>query len=782
MKLTVNTDKKKDKLGDLYGLFFEDLNHAADGGLYGELVQNRSFEFAAVDNKNYHGLYAWERICQDDRQVKLVIETGNPVSDKNPHYLGLDVLEPGDDVGVMNVGYNSGMWFQKNEDYYFTCYAKREQDHDKPLKVSLRNSEGKEYVSKKFMVTDKWMRYEFILRQPDCEEINGRLAITVEGRGKVYLDFVSLFPKATFKERRNGLRKDIAEMLAAVKPKFLRFPGGCLIHDGSLDASARDSQYRYKNTLDIPENRPARRNNWGYNQTLGLGYYEYFIFCEDIGAKPLPVVPAGYDPHHKRALPLDKMQEMVDETLDLIEFANGSATSKWGSVRAKLGHPEPFGLEYLGIGNEEVGEAFFERYDIIHRAVREKYPDIKLINTASPFAAGTEYDCGWENARKNGSDLIDEHYYMHPEWFIANNDRYDNFDGKVKVFLGEYASWGNTWYNALAEASYMIGLERNAKSVGLACYAPLLCNADYVNWQPDMIWFNNHEVFGTANYYVQKLFSENQGKYTLDFSLTDAPADILVTENPDMLTGDVVLRSVDNDVEYKNIVITNLDTCEKRTYGDCKLTRENKEQIIDSIEWKNYSVSYTATELTGFKGFQIHAARKDGGNFILWELGAWQNQDGAICHNVNGRGACLTQRLIGIERGRDYQLELKIEGNQVSAYIDGELFQKATVKPVILKPLYCMAVVDDNGDIIIKAVNLSKKEQKMDIRLDGQYFGDTSGNAWIYTMAGYKPEDINSFEEPEKIKPVVTETTISIPEFTYVFPQESIVMIRIKNN
>ena len=782
MKLTVDVNKKKDYLGDLYGLFFEDINHAADGGLYGELVRNRSFEFAAVDNRNYHGLYAWERICQDDRQVRLVLETGNPVSDKNPHYLGLDVLEPGDNVGVMNLGYNSGMWFRSGAEYIFTCYAKREQDHDKPLKVSLRDAEGKEYVSKKFTVTNKWERYEFILKQPDTEETSGRLAITVEGRGKVYLDFVSLFPKDTFKGRRNGLRKDIAEMLAAVKPKFLRFPGGCLVHDGSLDASARDSQYRYKNTLDIPENRPARRNNWGYNQTLGLGYYEYFLFCEDIGAKPLPVVPAGYDPHHKRALPFDKMQEMIDETLDLIEFANGPADSEWGSVRAKLGHPEPFSLEYLGIGNEEVGQDFFDRYDIIHKAVKEKYPDIKLINTASPFAAGTEYDRGWENALKNGSDLIDEHYYMHPEWFIANNDRYDDFDGKVKVFLGEYATWGNTWYNALVEASYMIGLERNAKSVGLACYAPLLCNADYVNWRPDMIWFNNHQVYGTANYYVQKLFSENQGEYTLDFKMEDVPADIPVTENPDMLIGDVTLRSVDNDVEYKAITITNLDTGEKRTYGDLKITREEKERTIDNIAWKNYSVSYTATELTGFKGFQIHVAKKDSGNFVLWELGAWQNQDGAIVHNVNGRGACLTQRLIEIERGRDYKLEIKIEGNHVSTYIDGELFQKAQVKPVILKPLYCMAVVDGNGDIIIKAVNLSKVAREMSIKLDGMFTTDTTKTACVYTMAGYKPEDMNSFEEPEKVKSEVTETTVNMPEFDYEFPAESIVMIRIKKN
>ena len=778
MRLTINTEKKKDFLGDLYGIFFEDLNHAADGGLYGELVQNRSFEFAAIDNKNYHGLYAWEKIGADDRQVRLVLETGNPVSEKNPHYLGIDVLTPGDNVGVMNLGYNGGMWFRENAEYYFTCYARREQDFSKPLKASLRSADGEEYAAAEFEVTDKWQKYEFVLKAPKTDT-SGRLAVTAEGSGKIYLDFVSLFPKDTFKERRNGLRKDIATLLADMKPKFVRFPGGCLVHDGSLDASARDSQYRYKNTLDIPERRPARRNNWGYNQTLGLGYYEYFVFCEDIGAKPLPVVPAGYDPHHKRAVPLDKMQDIVNETLDLIEFANGPADSEWGSIRAGMGHEAPFGLEYLGIGNEEVGEAFFERYDIIHRAVRECYPDIKLINTASPFAAGTEYDRGWENALKNGSDLIDEHYYMHPDWFIANHDRYDSFDGRVKVFLGEYASWGNTWYNALAEASYMIGLERNAKSVGLACYAPLLCNVDYVNWKPDMIWFNNHQVFGTANYYVQKLFTENQGEYTLDFTLSGEPEDTVKTEKPDCICGRVTFLSVDNEVEYKNITVTNLDTNETRHYADCSLAPKET-YSAGKIEWKNYSIKCNAVERTGHKGFLIRFAEEDNKNFMHWELGGWQNQDGAICDNNNGRGACLTQRLIEIDKNREYELEIRVEGNLVSTCIDGEPFQKAERKPVILKPLYCMAAVDANKDIIIKAVNLTDEARRVNVRLDNAKAG--SRTAVVYTMAGYAPDAENSFDEPEKIKPEITEAELSLPEFEYEFPKESIVMLRIKAN
>ena len=255
----------------------------------------------------------------------------------------------------------------------------------------------------------------------------------------------------------------------------MRFPGGCLVHDGSLNPEDRNSMYRWKNTIGPVEERPARRNSWGYNQSLGLGFFEYFQFCEDIGAKPLPVLPGGYDPHHQRIVPLNELQPWIQDALDLIEFANGTPEAEWGGIRARMGHEAPFGLEYIGIGNEEVGDAFFERYPFFHRAVREKYPEIKIIGTAGPFSAGSEYEKGWKCAKEYGSDLVDEHYYHTPEWFLANHHRYDNFRAQdPKVFLGEYASWGNTWYNALAEASFMLGLERNAKAVGLACYAPML--------------------------------------------------------------------------------------------------------------------------------------------------------------------------------------------------------------------------------------------------------------------------------------------------------------------
>lgn len=495
-KITVTTNKKA-SMSDFYGIFFEDINHAADGGLYGEMIRNRAFEFSPMDNPSYQALTAWKRIEEGGASVSSFVSNKSPFSKRNPNYLILEINKTGTRAGIKNLGYNSGIAVKENESYNFSCYAKS----DKPceITVSIDNAYGEVITEKSLNITsNEWTKYSFTLTSP-IYDFSAVLAITSKQECKFCLDFVSLFPVKTYKNRKNGMRNDIAEMLADLKPKFMRFPGGCLIHDGTLNSNDRNSMYRWKNTIGAVTDRPSRRNNWRYNQSLGLGYFEYFQFCEDIGAKPLPVLPAGYNPHMEQAVPLDEMQEWIDDALDLIEFANGTADTKWGKIRCDMGHAEPFNLEYLAVGNEEVGQGFWDRYDLFHKAIKEKYPQIKIINSAGPFPQGGEFERGWNNAKKNGSDLVDEHYYTSPEWMLANCHRYDNMpsDGP-KVFLGEYASWGNTYYNALIEAAYMTGLENNAHAIGLVCYAPLLCNVDYINWQPDMIWFDNHRVYGLS--------------------------------------------------------------------------------------------------------------------------------------------------------------------------------------------------------------------------------------------------------------------------------------------
>ncbi|HBA48567.1 MAG TPA: hypothetical protein DCZ91_12375 [Lachnospiraceae bacterium] len=365
--IIIRSKDKQRPISDLFGIFLEDINHTA--GLYAEMVQNRSFEFSPVDNPSYHALTAWEK-TGDGTDVALAVLEGDAVSGKNPHYLRMQAIQVAigqnaeGKAGVRNVGFGDGMHFEIGKRYRFSCYARYAGDSPCSLEVALQDGRGADVSCENLSVKQKsWEKLTCVLTAKETV-LNGKLALLIPQGRAIELDFVSLFPEETYKGRENGLRKDLAETLEELHPRFLRFPGGCLVHDGQLDGNARDSLYRWKNTIGPVEERPARRNNWRYNQTLGLGYYEYFLLCEDIGAKPVPILPAAYDPHHKRAVPLNGLNLWIQETLDLIEFANGDASAGWGKVRAELGHERPFGLEYIGIGNEEVGDGFRERFPL----------------------------------------------------------------------------------------------------------------------------------------------------------------------------------------------------------------------------------------------------------------------------------------------------------------------------------------------------------------------------------------------------------------------------------
>lgn len=777
IQMTINTQKEGEALGDLFGIFFEDLNHAADGGLYGELIQNRSFEFDSIDHPSYHALTAWEKVESPGSRMMLSVQCTRPIHHNNPHYLVLEVLETKEGAGIKNLGYNSGITLRQGDAYRFSCFAAHDGRRDLEVEVSLETMVGEVLEQKSICVKDKnWKCYELILvPQATCTE--GRLVIKMKDIGRLYLDMVSLFPCQTYKNRINGMRKDIAELLEDLRPKFMRFPGGCLVHDGSLCAEDRDSLYRWKNTIGKVEERPSKRNNWGYNQTLGLGFYEYFLLSEDLGAKPLPVLPAGYDPHHQRKVPLDALDEWIQDALDLIEFANGGVETTWGKKRAELGHAKPFNLEYIGIGNEEVQEGFFERYPYFHKAIKEKYPHIKIINTSGPFAAGSEYDRGWESARTHQSDLVDEHYYQAPEWFLAHHHRYDRFDKEgPKVFLGEYASWGNTWYNALVEASYMIGLERNAPAVGLACYAPMLCNVDYVNWKPDMIWFNNHQVFGTANYYVQKLFMNHQGDVKLDLQVEGLP-DKEVQNIP--LIGEVTLTPVVNTVAlYKDIYIKNEDTGEIITVEAFTMEPTSKEIVLGTVEAKNYTIGMKAKRIDGKRGFMIRFSKKDAANKLNWEIGGWQNMDAVLTEDVNNRNSCLTQRSFSVETEVEYELQLQVRDRHITTFINGEKVNETLHLPVMIEPLYYSASKDlQTGEIILKVINVREESCSAVIDLMNAEGNQIKGN--VYYMGGYALEAENSFEQPRLVSPKHSRIEIDKKDLEYIFPGQSITIFRL---
>jgi alpha-N-arabinofuranosidase len=546
---------------DLFGLFFEDINYSADGGLYAELVQNRSFEYSPTDRRDWNPFSFWEYITPGYSYGSITVETNSPIHPNNPHYMVLTAEHVGDaGVGIKNSGFD-GIVVKAGESYSISMFVRQLSADPISLAVSLQTPKGKVLAESKLSTSSKdWKRYSATLKPTESTD-SASLVILATTRGKLALDVVSLFPAKTFKNRPNGLRADLAQFLADMKPRFIRFPGGCLVHGDGLG-----NMYRWKNTIGPIEQRIEQKNIWGYHQSLGLGYFEYFQFCEDIGAKPLPVLPAAVSCQNsggtwriggtgQKALPKEEMQEYIQEVLDLIEWANGAATSPWGAKRAAAGHPAPFNLQYIGIGNEDkITPEFEERFKIIYTAVKEKHPEITVIGTSGPFPDGEDFEKGWRFANALNVPVVDEHYYKEPSWFMSNLDRYDKYDRThAEIYLGEYASWGNKLKNAIAEAAYMTGLERNGDIVRMASYAPLLAKRNHTQWKTDMIFFDNNNVCLTPNYHVQKIFSLNQGNVyfdkivNLDSNDTTAAASCV----QDNETGDVILKLVNAGKESR---------------------------------------------------------------------------------------------------------------------------------------------------------------------------------------------------------------------------------------
>lgn len=502
----------------LIGIFFEDINYAADGGLYAELVRNRDFEFNADDHGNWNATTGWKIQGQG---MDMSVDTANPIHPNNAHYLVLDVQNPG--AALINNGFD-GIPVKYQEKYDLSMRLQ-----GGPVEVSLVDPGNKVLASAKLNGGKDWRTAKAVLRtNAACD--SAVLRIEPLKAGRYALDMVSLFPQSTFKGRKNGLRDDLACTLANLKPRFVRFPGGCVAHGNGID-----NIYDWKGSIGPLETRKPLFNLWGYHQTRGLGYYEYFLFCEDIDAEPLPVLSAGvpcqnsgHASHHSHdeitslgqqcGIPMEEMGQYVQDVLDLIEWANGDPKkSKWAKMRAEAGHPAPFNLKYVGIGNEDlINPIFEERFNMIFNAVKEKYPEITVVGTVGPFYEGTDYTRGWQFATERGIPMVDEHYYVSPGWLINNRDYYDAYDrNRSKVYLGEYASHNaqrtNTIETALTDALYLTDVERNADVVAMTSYAPLLAKEGHTQWRPDMIYFNNTEITLSTDYYVQQMYGQNQG-------------------------------------------------------------------------------------------------------------------------------------------------------------------------------------------------------------------------------------------------------------------------------
>ncbi len=499
----------------MWGLFFEDINFAADGGIYAELVKNRSFEF-------YKPLMGWTEIGEEyTGQFQIV----NSQNENNPRFLRLESLQ-GKELGLVNEGFR-GMGVVAGENYLFSILAKQEQGAS-ALKIELLDSTGVVIGNSEVKnFSGDWKKYETkftcSLTHPKAQ-----LRLTLSGKGVLDIDMVSLFPEHTWKGRKNGLRADLVQKLADLKPGFLRFPGGCIVEGHELE-----TRYQWKKTVGNVDDRKLIVNRWNtefsyrnapdYFQSYGLGFFEYFQLAEDIGASPLPILNCGMacEFNSSELVPLDKLDPYIQDILDLIEFANGETSTKWGKLRADMGHPAPFNLKMVGVGNEQWGTQYIDRLKIFLKVLKEKHPEIAFVGGAGPFPDGKDFDYLWTQMRELKVPLVDEHYYRSPDWFLKNASRYDSYDRKgPKIFAGEYAAHDkegkdaesrNTWKSALAEAALMTGLERNADMVYMASYAPLFGNVNAWQWRPDLIWFDNLKSTATPNYYVQKMFSTNAG-------------------------------------------------------------------------------------------------------------------------------------------------------------------------------------------------------------------------------------------------------------------------------
>jgi alpha-L-arabinofuranosidase len=771
----------------MHGLFFEDINYGADGGLYAEMIQNRSFE-------DREPLYAWSEVAPADARGRFEPESEDPLNVNNTHFLRLHVMAPGvQGYGVANSGFD-GLVLSNGGNYFFSLYARRRAGDEAALRILLEDGQSQVVASAEITnIGPSWQKFEATLSSVASVD-SARLVVLATKTGVVDLDMVSLFPEKTFRGRRNGLRADLAQALADMKPGFLRFPGGCVV-EGKDYANA----YRWKDTIgDVAE----RKQNWDlwrdaqsphYDQSYGLGFFEYFQFCEDIGAEPVPVLNCGMacQARHGLPVPLDELGPWVQDALDLIEFANGPETSPWGMKRASMGHPKPFGLKFLAIGNEQWQQGYFDRYDEFYRAIKSKHPGIQIISSSGPFVEDQNWRFAWDKF-KHGTpaDLVDEHYYVPPRWLLENNDRYADYDRQgPKIFVGEFAGHDGNRHNnlrsALSEAAYMTGLLRNADIVAMASYAPLLARTGHAQWRPDLIWFDKDRILLTPNYYVQALFAQNRPDVALPTRVV-SPMDV---PHPHGMIG---VGTWKTQAEYKDIRVVSADGRTlfasdfskgldgwKTAGGDWSAVGgalrqnaagENIRAVAGDPSWKDYTLTLRARKLGGEEGFLILFETADPDAPTWWNLGGWGNTEHAL------QGALPELHVPGsIETGRWYDIKIELRNGQVMAWLDGKLVQQAERKPAAT--LYSVAG-RSHGDIVLDVVNVSAQPQETAINLEGVSHLAESAQETILTSGS--ADDENSLGRSPVVAPSTRSIAVAGPKFTETFAPNSLTVIRLK--
>jgi alpha-L-arabinofuranosidase len=790
----------------LYGIFFEDINYAADGGLYPELVANRGFDWRTREPEG------WTREWRGEAMGRVSLQGAAPVNPNTWQYLRIECYAPGEGAGVANGGYG-GIAVRQGEKYDLSLYARPLSDYAGGLTVRLEGPDRKPLASYRIEKggwkskgaavkatsplapppLPEWGKYEAVFT-PSETVTNAQLAVLLDAVGTVDLDLVSLFPQETFNGRKNGLRKDLMQLLKEMRPATLRFPGGCVVEGYDFD-----TLYHWKRTVGPLERRAVNYNRWGYWQSHGLGYFEYFQLAEDVGAEPLPILAAGMTCQFRKPLeciPLGSLDGVIQNALDLIEFANGSPDSPWGRVRAEMGHAAPFNLKYVGIGNENWDNIFLDRYAVIAKAVKDKHPEIAIISSAGAAPEGPMFDLAWKRLPELKAELVDEHFYKPPEWFLSQAGRYDTYDRKgPKVYVGEYACHTrdrkNNLQAALCEAAAMTGFERNSDVVSMAAYAPLFNKVGSTQWNVDLIWFDNARAFCTPSYYVQKLFMNNLPDTLL-------PVEVAGNEMPLPPTGTVGLHTWQTAAEFKDIRVTRggetLYAFDPKagTHGWSKskegawavkdgalrqadeAAQDTATSFIAGAPWQNYTLELSARKLSGKEGFIVRF-RDQRDKALHLNLGGWGNTE----HGLEQNGQNPVIRKPGsIETGRWYAVKIQLEGERVKVWLDGVPLFDQTVSNPLIPRAYLVAGLDRAaGEIVVKAVNPHAEPQAIALSLAGAKVA--AQRARRITLAGHA-DDVNTLDDPARVAPREDAVEIAGAALQMTLAPKSLVVLRVK--
>jgi alpha-L-arabinofuranosidase len=814
--ITVQVDRPGARINPaMWGAFFEDINFGGDGGLYAELVKNRGFEFPDA-------MMGWITIKPSLAKGDVTVRTDAPYRETQAHYVRIH-SEARAPIGISNEGFR-GMGVVAGETYDFSAEL-RNIDGNAKVSVELVAGDGTTLAAEKLTgLSGNWSKVTATLR-PKATDGDARLALFVTGAGTVDADYVSLFPRKTWKNRPGGLRADMVQALADMHPGFLRFPGGCIVEGKDLAG-----RYQWKNTIGPVEDRKLLVDRWNYEfkwrptpdyyQSFGLGFFEFFQLCEDIHAAPLPIVNCGMACQFNSGelCPPDALGPYIQDALDLIEFANGPATSAWGAKRAAMGHPEPFNppLRMMGVGNEQWGPQYLERLALFTRAIKEKYPEVQLVSDAGPSPDDDRFAYLWPRLQQmkaeGRADIVDQHCYANPIWFLANADRFDGYDRKgPKIFFGEYAAQSdaicstknrNNLECALAEAAYMTGLERNAEVVRMASYAPLFANEDAWQWRPDLIWADSLHAAPSVNYYVQRLFCENRGDVVLPTTNTAPVRDLLPS-------GRVSVGTNACSAEFKDVRVTKGDNVllDARFAGDTPgwsgtdtwkaadgVYRQtdpaaSTTSSAGDLSWTDYTLTLKARR-TSDSGAVVISVFDDNTHAqatrAQWILGGtvggptvadptkpefilqthFAKQDSLVAHTPGT-----------LETNRWYDVKVAVHGDHIECSLDGKLICSAEVLHRRVPALFTSAARDERtGQILLKVVNPGAARQVAAIRLNGADGLRSTGSATV--LAG-QLDDEDTLDHPTQVVPVTTTVSGVAPNFAYTFKPHSMTVLRL---